>query len=113
MNNPARPNPKKPTRTSHKGHSLSITSKANSISIAFLQFSILLQNRSHIVTGAQGQPTHVDTRSSGANSLLFRLRKIVFRTLDVVPDESNLHDRISQVPRADMFQGGREESSLL
>jgi hypothetical protein len=41
------------------------------------------------------------------------VRKLVFRTLDIILDESNFHDRVCQVPLANMLQGCREEFSLL
>lgn len=43
----------------------------------------------------------------------FRSRKLIFRTLDIVPDESDLHDRIGQVARANMLQGCGEKFALL
>jgi hypothetical protein len=41
------------------------------------------------------------------------VRKFVFRTLKVVPDESNLHDGIRQVSRPNVLQGCGEKFALL
>ena len=43
----------------------------------------------------------------------FRPRKLIFRTLDIVLDESDLHDRIGQVAGANMLQCCGEKFALL
>src|ERR1700730_6298702 len=48
-----------------------------------------------------------------AHRSLLRIRKFVFRTLDIVLDESNFYDGIRQVARANVLQGYPEELALL
>jgi hypothetical protein len=41
------------------------------------------------------------------------MRELVFRTVNIAIDESNFHDRIGQVPRANMLQDRCEKFALL
>jgi hypothetical protein len=51
--------------------------------------------------------------SKAAESARLRSRRFVFRTLDFVLDESDLHNRIRQVSGANMLEGYSEKFALL
>lgn len=60
---------------------------------------------------AAEHPVSLCTRLHGSGR--FRPRKSIFRTLDIVLDESDFHDSIRQIPGANVLQGCGKKFSLL